>query len=301
MANLQSFIAVEHNGIIATQLINVEMMMTSSSNIVIIGKTAKTGARVHQRLVQRGLTVRAVSRPSFDWLNRDTWSQALSGAKSAYVCYQPDLAIPRASEDIAAFIEVAKQQGLQHIVLLSGRGEPGAELAENLLINSGLDWNVVRAAWFAQNFSESFMAEGIASGELVLPASEMAEPFVDAEDIAEVVLQCLLDNAKRNRLFEVTGPELLSFSDCVNEISRQLGRTISFRRVSMDNYLTMLQQQAAPSELQWLIKELFTVVFDGRNAHLCDGIEQATSTKPRRFADYVAEAIAAGHWQTASV
>ncbi|GGA95076.1 NmrA family NAD(P)-binding protein [Agarivorans gilvus] len=278
--------------------------MTHSSHFVVIGKTAKTGARIYQRLQQQGAAVRAVSRtsePAFDWRQRDTWANALKGATAAYISYQPDLAIEQAADDIAAFIEVAKAQGLEHLVLLSGRGEPGAERAENLLINSGLDWNVIRAAWFAQNFSESFMAEGIVSGELVLPAGEVLEPFVDADDIAEVALRCLLDKTKRNRLFEVTGSELLSFADCVNEISRQLAKPIRYRQVSIEAYLELLQQQAVPQDLQDLLKELFTVVFDGRNAHLCDGIEQATSAKPRRFADYVAKAIATGHWQTAGV
>lgn len=274
-------------------------MTNSTAPIVIIGKNAKTGVRVNKGLLQLGIETRPVSRstsPSFDWENRSTWSSALKGAKSAYVTYQPDLAVPNAEEDIRAFIEVAKAEGVDHVVLLSGRGEAGAEKAEQVLINSGLQWNVIRASWFAQNFSESFMAEGILNGELILPAGNTPEPFIDADDIAEAAIATLIDPSKVNRLYEVTGPELMTFQDCVDEISQQLNKEIRFTSVSIDDYLDLLKKQNVPESYQWLLNELFTVVFDGRNANLTRGVEEATGRQPTTFADYVAKTIKGGYW-----
>ncbi|SIO95126.1 NmrA family NAD(P)-binding protein [Vibrio spartinae] len=271
----------------------------TSGPIVIIGKNAKTGVRVNKLLCDLGIETRPVSRSTaihFDWNNRNSWSQALKGAKSAYVTYQPDLAVPNAESDIRAFVEVAKKEGVEHIVLLSGRGEEGAEKAEQILINSGLDWNVVRASWFAQNFSESFMAEGVLNGNLVLPAASTPEPFIDTDDIAEVAVAALVDASKRNRLYEVTGPELLTFRDCVDEISKQLGKKIAFTSVSIDDYLTILESQKVPQDYQWLLNELFTVVFDGRNSNLTHGVEEAIGRKPTKFSDYVSKTIEAGYW-----
>ena len=81
----------------------------------------------------------------FDWQDRTTWPAALAGASAAYVTYYPDLAVPQAEDDIRAFVALARRQGVEHVVLLSGRGEEGAERAEQVLVNSGLIWNVVRA------------------------------------------------------------------------------------------------------------------------------------------------------------
>jgi uncharacterized protein YbjT (DUF2867 family) len=212
------------------------------------------------------------------------------------VTYQPDLAVPNAESDIRAFIEVAKAEGVEHVVLLSGRGEDGAERAEQVLINSGLEWNVVRASWFAQNFSESFMADGILNGHLILPAGNTPEPFIDTDDIAEVAVATLVDPSKRNRLYEVTGPELLTFQDCVDEISKQLNKEIKFTSVSIDDYLNILKEQNVPKDYQWLLNELFTVVFDGRNSNLAYGVEEATGTKPTKFSDYVTKTIEGGYW-----
>lgn len=274
-------------------------MTNSTAPIVIIGKNAKTGVRVNKGLLALGIETRPVSRstsPGFDWENRSTWSSALKGAKSAYVTYQPDLAVPNAMDDIRAFLEVAKAEGVEHVVLLSGRGEAGAEKAEQVLINSGLQWNVIRASWFAQNFSESFMAEGILNGELILPAGNTPEPFIDTDDIAEAAIATLIDPSKVNRLYEVTGPELMTFQDCVDEISRQLNKEIKFTSVSIDDYLDLLKKQNVPESYQWLLNELFTGVFDGRNANLTHGVEEATGRKPTTFADYVAKTIKGGYW-----
>ncbi|EKO3906632.1 NmrA family NAD(P)-binding protein [Vibrio fluvialis] len=274
-------------------------MNNPSTPIVIIGKNAKTGVRVNKRLIELGFETRPVSRSTsvcFDWENRTTWPAALKGAKSAYVTYQPDLAVPNAESDIRAFVEVAKAEGVEHIVLLSGRGEDGAERAEQVLINSGLEWNVVRASWFAQNFSESFMADGILNGHLILPAGNTPEPFIDTDDIAEVAVATLVDPSKRNRLYEVTGPELLTFQDCVDEISKQLNKEIKFTSVSIDDYLNILKEQNVPEDYQWLLNELFTVVFDGRNSNLAYGVEEATGTKPTKFSDYVTKTIEGGYW-----
>lgn len=272
---------------------------TPTRPIVIIGKNAKTGVRVNKRLCELGIETRQVSRSAvtyFDWEARSSWPTALKGARSAYVTYQPDLAVPNAEGDISAFVEVAKAQGVEHIVLLSGRGEEGAEKAERILIDSGLDWNIVRASWFAQNFSESFMAQGILEGELVLPAGDTPEPFIDTDDIAEVAVAALVDPSKRNRLYEVTGPELMTFQDCVDEISKQLGKEIKFTSVSIEAYLDILKSQNLPEDYQWLLNELFTVVFDGRNSNLTHGVEEATGRKPTKFADYVTKTIAGGYW-----
>ena len=216
------------------------------SPILIIGKNAKTGLRVDQRLQSMGHTTRAVSRstsPAFDWEDPDTWQTALEGIESAYVTFYPDLAIPTAEQTIRDFVAVAKTSGLRHVVLLSGRGEAGAERAEAVLKASGLDWNIVRANWFMQNFSEGFMIEGILSGELMLPASDIKEPFVDVDDIADVAVAALTRPELRNRLFEVSGPRAMTFAQCAAEISQAVGYSVNFTQVQIEDFIQVLREQ----------------------------------------------------------
>lgn len=274
--------------------------MTDQTPVLIVGKHAKTGARVNALLRDRGIATRAVSRstePAFDWYQPDTWPAALAGVQQAYLTFQPDLAIPEAEAIVTAFFSAAKQAGVEHLVMLSGRGEDGAERAEQALINSGLRWNVVRASWFAQNFSESFLTPSVMAGEVALPVGDVLEPFVDCDDIAEVAVAALTQPALVNRLFEVTGPELLTFADCIAQIAKATGREIRFQQVPIDAYLAHLQQLGLSEAELWLLRELFTQVLDGRNSQLTSGVSEALGRPPRRFADYVAAAHRAGAWR----
>jgi len=267
--------------------------------ILVIGKNGKTGHRVKQRLQALGYPTRAVSRsttPSFDWRRPDTWRGALEGARAAYVTYQPDLAIPRAQADITAFVELARETGLEHIVLLSGRGEAGAQRAEEIVMAGGIPWNIVRASWFFQNFSESFMRDGILTGELVLPAGDVVEPFVDADDIAEVAVAALTEPGRRNRVFEVTGPRAMTFADCMHELSQALGRPVNYTPVPVDDYIEALEAQGVPEELRGLLRELFTEVLDGRNSRVMHGVEEALGRPATDFEAYLGKAMDAGAW-----
>ena len=269
------------------------------SPILIIGKTAKTGLRVEQRLQALGYSTRGVSRsstPTFNWEDAATWRAALEGTQSAYVTFYPDLAIPSAENTIREFTELAKDLGLQHLVLLSGRGEQGAQRAEKVLMNSGLDWNVVRSSWFMQNFSEGFMIEGIVGGELMLPAGKNLEPFIDIDDIADVAVATLTRSELRNRLFEVTGPRAMSFAQCVAEISEVVGYPVKYTSIPIDDFLHALRDQGLPEGMLWLMRELFTVVFDGRNSNPTKGVEEALGRPATDFSEYLRKVMATGAW-----
>jgi len=269
------------------------------SPILIIGKTAKTGLRVDRRLQALGCNTRGVSRstsPAFDWENPATWPAALEGACSAYVTFYPDLAIPTAEQTIRDFVALAKEVGLRHMVLLSGRGEHGAGRAEAVVANSGLDWNVVRASWFMQNFSEGFMIESVLNGELILPAGDVAEPFIDVDDIADVVVAALTRPELRNLLFEVSGPRALTFAQCAAEISEAVGYSVTFTQIGIDEFIQALRAQGLPEEMLWLMNELFTVVFDGRNSIPTSGVEEVLGRPATDFSEYLHKVIDTGAW-----
>lgn len=267
---------------------------------LVIGATGKTGRRVAEKLRQKGLSVRAVSRSTeipFDWNSQSTWAAALDGIDSAYVTYQPDIALPGAVDVIRAFLSAAKKAGVKHVALLSGRGEEEAEAAEQVLQASGLDWTVLRASWFMQNFSENYMRDELLSGSLTLPVGPTKEPFIDADDIADVAVAALTEAGHRNRLYELTGPELFSFNEAVSEIAGATGRKLSFHPVSFADYEAALREQALPEDVIMLLRYLFTELFDGRNANVAHGVEEALGRKPRRFADFARKAAVEGIWE----
>lgn len=274
------------------------MTATRKGPILIIGGAGKTGGRVNNLLKARDIATRPVSRsttPSFDWNKPDGWAAALEGVSAAYVTYQPDLAVEGSTEAIAGLSRIAREKGLERVVLLSGRGEPGAQRAEAVLQASGVPWTCVRASWFDQNFSESYLLDGVLAGEIALPAGAIPEPFIDADDIADVVVAALTDERHANRLYEVTGPRALTFAQAVEEISRAIGRPIRYMQVSPEDFVTSMRAYA-PEDIVQLLNELFTVVLDGRNSAVTHGVQEALGRPARDFSDYVRRTAASGVW-----
>ena len=266
---------------------------------LVLGGTGKTGRRVAKRLRARGLPVRIGSRsaePRFDWNDAATWASVLQGVGAVYITYQPDLAVPGAVEAVWSFTKAALEAGVRRMVLLSGRGEEEAQRAEQALQDTDADWTIVRATWFAQNFSEGFLLDAVLAGEVALPAGEVGEPFVDADDIADVAVAALTEEGHVGQLYEVTGPRLLTLAQAVEEIARTASREIRFVPISMKQFTSLLTEQDVPADLVWLLTYLLTEVLDGRNAHLTDGVQRALGREPRDFADYARDAAASGVW-----
>lgn len=275
------------------------MSASHSAPVLVIGGTGKTGRRVTERLTEKGVAVRIGSRsanPSFDWADPSTWAGALNGVRAAYITYVPDLAVPGAKDAVARLIDVAKEVGVHRLVLLSGRGEEEAQATENTLIAAGVDWTIVRCAWFNQNFSEGQMLDQIVAGEVALPVDEVGEPFVDTDDIADVVVAALTDDRHIGQLYELTGPRLLSFSQATAEIAHATGRDIQFQRISHEDFKAGVDELGLSKDIVWLLDELFTRVLDGRNEYLTDGVQRALGRAPRDFADYARDAAASGVW-----
>ena len=266
---------------------------------LILGGTGKTGRRIVERLRARHLPVRVGSRsgePPFDWEDRATWAPALRGVGSVYVSYYPDLAVPGAVETVGSFAQLAVSSGVPRLVLVSGRGEPEAEAAEQALRDSGADLTILRSAWFSQNFSENYFLDLVLDGEVALPAGETPEPFVDAEDIADVAVAALLDERHIGELYELTGPRPLNFAEAVAEIAAATGRELRYVPVPLAAFASALDAQGAPGDVVELLTYVFGEVLDGRNAHPADGVQRALGRPPRDFRDYVRRTAATGVW-----
>lgn len=280
----------------------VNQFSTTERPILIVGGNGKTGACVNTRLSKLGYQTRPVSRSTairFDWEDRATWEAAIQGTHAAYVTFQPDLAAPGADKAIAEFARIALAHNLERVVLLSGRGEDGALLAEDALKNSGISWTIVRASWFFQNFSEGLMLEGILAGNLVLPAGAVREPFIDAEDIADVAVAALIEPGHADRVYDITGPRAFTFADAVSEISAALNRPINYTQVPIDDFVNALRADGVPEDFLWLLRELFTKVLDGRNSEITRGVAAALHRPARDFSDYVRRTMESDVWQIA--
>lgn len=273
--------------------------MNHDRPILVIGGTGKTGRRIIAGLQALGFAYRVASRTAaqpFVWERPETWPTVLTGVDTVYVAYFPDLACEGAYEVMVEFSAAAKAAGVKRLVLLSGRGEPEAQRCEALF--SDFQWFVVRAAWFNQNFNEGYFQHAIAAGCLRLPVADVPEPFIDADDIAEVALKLLTEEGHDSRVYEITGPRALTFSEIVAEISAALERPIQFDAIDKATYVAEMTSIGVPESVIQLTLYLYSEVLDGRNQQPTDTVQELLGRPARDFRDYARQAAAQGAWNS---
>ncbi|MFG1947827.1 NAD(P)H-binding protein [Nonomuraea sp. NPDC048826] len=264
--------------------------------ILVLGGTGKTGRRVAARLRARGAGVRAASRRGefpFDWYDHDTWEPALAGVSAAYLV---DSQGPEAAGLLAAFAGAAVARGVRRLVLLSSRdwpklGDDRLLASERAVKASGGAWTILRPTWFAQNFSEDpMLSDPVDAGLVELSAGHGLEPFVHADDIADVAAEVLLRDGHAGRTYELSGPRLLSFGDAVGEIAAATGRRIAYVPVPASEHAAGLAARGYDADHIALVNRLFASIASGANAHLSDGVRRVLGREPRDFSEYVKSA-----------
>ncbi|MFY0654588.1 MAG: NmrA family NAD(P)-binding protein [Cyclobacteriaceae bacterium] len=272
-------------------------------NILVIGGTGKTGSRVASGLEQLGHQVRIGSRnnnPRFDWEDPSTFSAALKGMDRAYIVYYPDLAVPGSREAIEKLTETALKEGLEKIVLLSGKGESEAEACEQIVANSGLNYTIVRASWFNQNFSEGAFLDFVLAGQVALPMPEAEVPFVDVDDIAEVVTKVLVDDSYNGQIVTVTGPRKITFKEIVDTIAEGIGRHIQYQPITIEEFKAGMKEAGLPDSYVWLFGYLFEEVLGNPdNQSVSNDVDKILGRKATDFKAYVEKTVESGVWNKA--
>jgi uncharacterized protein YbjT (DUF2867 family) len=278
----------------------INRIQKENDTTLVLGGTGKTGRRIVKRLQERGIKTRIASRsasPSFDWNDSSNWVKVLESVSAVYINYAPDLAIPGATDAIQHFVDLAVTKGVKRLVLLSGRGEQEAQACEQIVQSSSIEWTIVRASWFMQNFSEGEFLSMVQDGAITLPAADVAEPFIDVNDIADVAVAALTEEGHAYEVYEVTGPRLLTFGQVAQEISEASGRDVQFIQIPKDDFNQAISDSGAPADIAWLLNYLFETVLDGRNTYVCDGVQRALGREPADFRDYAKRITARGNWK----
>lgn len=134
--------------------------------------------------------------------------------------YYPEVEWPGASDAIGAVARLAVDAGVDRLVLLSARNQDEAVRCEEAVTGLPVEWTIVAPASFNQNFDEGVFLEPLRHGVLALPAGDNADPFIDADDIADVVVAALTEDGHVGERYELTGPRLWTFAEGVAEIAR---------------------------------------------------------------------------------
>ena len=264
---------------------------------VVLGSRGKTGGRVAQRLRALGHDVVEASRSTpqrFDWQDPATWEPTLAGATGLYATYFPDLAAPGAHETVGRLAGVARAAGIERAALLSGRGEPEARLGELAFLDALPGSDVLRCAWFDQNFTEGLLAPSVAGGVWSLPApGHTVEPFVDADDIADCAIRVLTGD-RLGGVHELTGPVAVSMDEVAATLSEVTGGPMHYEPATLDEFAATLGGFGIPHEDAIELAHAFADTLDGRNVPTTNVVHELLGRPARSFATFARTAYDAG-------
>ncbi|MDT8913865.1 NAD(P)H-binding protein [Amycolatopsis sp. PS_44_ISF1] len=259
---------------------------------LVIGARGSIGRAVLERLVAAGEPVRASLRDpakadfpagvpvvAADLGRAETLRAALDGVRKVF------LYAPASGAD--AFIEAAREAGVEQVVLLSSGSVllPGAEgnaiaeehrAVERAFAGSGLRWTPIRPlvlAGNALNWAASIRAEGVA--RLFRPDAVTAP--VHEHDIAAVAVAALAGKAGTAGI--LTGPGRLSHQRQVELVGRAIGREIRIEELTADQ----ARRRFGPSPTVDAVLELTEAAAAGGSPATCT-VEQVLGRPGRPFA-----------------
>lgn len=212
--------------------------------ILVTGATGTIGSEVVKQLVEAGQKVRVLVRDPAkalkfgtgvevvkgDLAKPETLIAAFAGVDKAFIStYGIDLPIQEAN----AF-DAAKKAGVKHLVKISARHldadfVAGTDLgrfhneSESRLRALGIPWTVLRPGMLASNFLLWLVRE---QGAVFLPVGDGGDTPTDPRDVAAVAVKVLTTPGHKGMVYELTGPEFLSFAEMVQRMGTIIGKPL---------------------------------------------------------------------------
>ncbi len=207
---------------------------------------------------------------------------------------------PFASESAA--VAAAKAAGVKKVVKLSAVGAQadsinpflrGHARVERLLEASGLAWTSVRPSFFMQNWVV-YNAPAIKAGQPVYAnAGSSRLGWIDVRDIADVAAAALTEEGHEGRVYELTGPEALSYADVAAELSRILNRDVAYVPVPDEAAYQAILGMGMPAEYSWALVTLNQLVRRGLADLTTQTVQLVTGHAPRTLEAFLTEHKAA--------
>ncbi|RIV80077.1 SDR family oxidoreductase [Aurantiacibacter xanthus] len=205
-------------------------------------------------------------------------------------------------------IDAAVEAGIKHVVYTSfiGVADDNPALVirdhggtEEMLRTSGLAWTALRDSQYSDAMVEAAGPNALRAGHWQAATAGGKIAFITRSDCVDCAVEVLATPGHENRVYDITGPELLGFEDVARIIGRVAGKPIAFTSVSPDEMYAMFDAIGVPRESQddnvaagfpWCSEDMVTfemAIASGHFGVLSDDAAKLLGRTPESFEHFV--------------
>jgi NAD(P)H dehydrogenase (quinone) len=280
----------------------------SRPRIAVAGATGRVGSALIASLVSEPLDLVALTRnpdaqrvPSdvslavVDFDVPSSLEDALRRADRLFLAHGTS---PRQVDNEIALIDAAVGAGVGHIVKLSAMGPPSRlhpmdwhMQIEAHLATLDIGYTVLRPSTFVDILARA--GTQVADDSWGGAAGDGLVNLIDTRDVADVARAALLDDAHptAQRAYHLTGPRVVSMPEIAEEISKLLGRTVTYQQRSAAEQREKLLASGLNEFVADLLVGLDRLFHDSALAETTSTVENLTGHAPRSAVGWLSENI----------
>ncbi|MFI6304005.1 NmrA family NAD(P)-binding protein [Amycolatopsis thailandensis] len=268
--------------------------------VLVAGATGTVGSALIPALLDRGVTVRAMTRDSgrvvpgaetvvADLRDPESVAAALKGADAVFL---NSPSAPDAAEVQTRFADLARDAGVDRLVVLSQyaaradspvrflRWHAGVEAHVQEL---GIGHTVLRPNLYLQALLA--FAATISQGFFTAPIGDAAVSAIDTRDIADAAAVVLTEAGHTGRTYTLTGPRAVTHDQIAEALSGALGREVAFHATSAGRFAAGLTGLLPPWQLEGLLED-YAHYARGEAAEVHTSVTDLTGAPARDVTDF---------------
>lgn len=267
--------------------------------VLVTGSGGNVGREVVRALKDRGLAFRRGERRTepgdpdsvkFDFLDRATWAPAARGCDALFLLRPP--AIANTKETLNPFIDVARAEGVGHVVFLSVEGAGDNSIVPHHAVEKHLEkagrYTLLRPGFFAQNLQDAYRRDIVEDARIYVPAGRGRVAWIDLADVADVAARVFSEPERHDgQAYTLTGPEAIDVAEAARIVSDTLGRPIRYVPAAIPGYALHLRRRGLPW-MQILVQTILHVgLRSGGAERVSPEAERLLGRRPNTLAEYV--------------
>jgi uncharacterized protein YbjT (DUF2867 family) len=274
--------------------------------VILVTTAGKVGFETARLLRQRDVPVRVLARDPAK-------AKALADADAEIAT--GDLEVPASIDDAMAGVSTvvlvspaapaqelnvvasAARAGAGHVVKATSKASPDSPIArrrwqseiEAGLAASGIPHTLLRSNAYMQNVLA--LAPAIAAtSSFGSSAGKGRTGMVDARDVAAAAAEiAALPAPHAGKTYWLTGPGLISNYDIAAILSRQLGRTITYRELSFEENKAAMIRAGVPAPTAEMNAQAFSLTASGDAEWVTDDVPSLLGRPARSFEQFAAD------------